>query len=581
MEKKRKAAAEIFVNQYVQQQEPQEVLGDIVSDEQKKEVSKGMKRERRTAARSAPPSASPQVPLPTGRPKTSEELQLEKEPIKVRETGFWRWKRVIVPPNAYVVHTRIGRKAPVTIGLGVSFRYNPYADAYLIVPSAMQTIGVVANCITKEKQGINVLAYVQWQIDDFSIAYRKLDFSDPRDPLGIVNAQLGEQAEAAIKDKISTMSVEEVLTDKAPVIEELTTRLKAVAEGRKQGEEAKNEGLGIKIITVQIREALVSSQRLWNDLQVPFRYQQQKIAHESQLTMESGIRKKELETRQADETREAETMVVIERIKQSKETEAAELRTSEELARFTKEQEAVREKVQLNEQTTVVEQESQQRLKKQAADMEQERVLGTFRRDQEKTLERAKLETEAGKRQKALQIEEVLHALAEEERFNETKAQTVQQQLDRATTLRKAQIEAKTLLQKRQDALKAQIQEANLTRQRKERLVQLELEEKTNQLKLAFQEKELEIARLHQEVRNLVNERALLGRLIEKLPELAAEMPEIHELKVLQTDKGNAAFDTFVSFLAKTLSVAESLGIQWKTGESEQSKPEQESNKKK
>src|SRR5687768_14507507 len=33
--------------------------------------------------------------------KTSEELQLEKEPLRVRETGFWMWKRVIVPPNAY------------------------------------------------------------------------------------------------------------------------------------------------------------------------------------------------------------------------------------------------------------------------------------------------------------------------------------------------------------------------------------------------------------------------------------------------------------------------------------------------
>lgn len=57
--------------------------------------------------------------------KSSEELQLEKEPIKVRITGFGIWKRVIVPPNAYVIHTRIGKSQPVTIGLGISFRYNP------------------------------------------------------------------------------------------------------------------------------------------------------------------------------------------------------------------------------------------------------------------------------------------------------------------------------------------------------------------------------------------------------------------------------------------------------------------------
>ncbi|NJL59631.1 MAG: hypothetical protein HC887_08285 [Desulfobacteraceae bacterium] len=203
MEKKRAAASEIFTNQYIQQQAPAQKTDASID-------AFGCEEMQRTVADS-------KARVLINRVKSSEELQMEKEPLKVRETGFWLWKNVIVPPNAYVVHTRIGRKEPITIGLGVSFRYNPYKDAYLVVPAAMQTIGVVANCITQEKQGINILAYLQWQIDDFSVAYRKLDFSDPRDPLGIVNAQLSEQAEAAIKDKISTMSVEEVLTDKAPI----------------------------------------------------------------------------------------------------------------------------------------------------------------------------------------------------------------------------------------------------------------------------------------------------------------------------------------------------------------------------
>src|SRR5688572_4514884 len=66
-------------------------------------------------ARRAPEQRKSAAPLFSM--KTSEELQLEKEPIQVRETGFWLWKRVIVPPNAYVVHTRLGRKEPVTLGL--------------------------------------------------------------------------------------------------------------------------------------------------------------------------------------------------------------------------------------------------------------------------------------------------------------------------------------------------------------------------------------------------------------------------------------------------------------------------------
>src|SRR6185436_7730289 len=67
--------------------------------------------------------------------------------VDVRVSGFWRWKNVVVPPNAYVVHTRRGHEEPVHLGLGVSFRFNPATDSFLVVPSAMQTIIINANCI--------------------------------------------------------------------------------------------------------------------------------------------------------------------------------------------------------------------------------------------------------------------------------------------------------------------------------------------------------------------------------------------------------------------------------------------------
>ena len=44
----------------------------------------------------------------------------------------------------------------------------------------MQTIIIHANCICKERQGVVVQGYVQWIIDDFETAYRKLDFTDSR-----------------------------------------------------------------------------------------------------------------------------------------------------------------------------------------------------------------------------------------------------------------------------------------------------------------------------------------------------------------------------------------------------------------
>src|SRR5262249_22947343 len=150
--------------------------------------------------------------------------------VDVRITGFGRWKTVLVPPNAFVVHTRRGRAQPLHLGLGVSFRYRPATDSFLVVPGAMQTILISAYSICRELQGVLVQAYVQWIIQDFATAYRKLDFSDPEDPMRLVNLQLKEQAEAAIKDKVATLGVHEVLSDKQPIIEELTARLRSVAE---------------------------------------------------------------------------------------------------------------------------------------------------------------------------------------------------------------------------------------------------------------------------------------------------------------------------------------------------------------
>ncbi len=199
--------------------------------------------------------------------------------IAVRITGFGRWKTVIVPPNAFVVHTRRGRPDPVHIGLGISFRYNPYTDSYMVVPGTMQTILLNAYCICRELQGVVVQAYVQWIVQDIATAYQKLDFADSNDPMRLVNLQLKEQAEAAIKDKVATMGVHEVLSDKQPIIEELTTRLRDVAEG----------GLGLRIVTVQIKEAIVSSTRLWENLQKPFRAEQNQLARLAELAAEEVI----------------------------------------------------------------------------------------------------------------------------------------------------------------------------------------------------------------------------------------------------------------------------------------------------
>jgi len=560
--RKRVSASEAFALTQAKVQEDSQQLEDeiaIAGNAAEPNDAMGATRSLRAKARAAPPPTP--SPPPYSSLVTSEELQLEKEPIKVRESGVWFWKWVVIPPNAYVVHTRMGRASPVTLGLGKSFRYNPYTDAYLVVPAAMQTIGVVANCITQEKQGINILAYLQWQIDDFAMAYQKLDFSDSRDPLGIVNAQLREQAEAAIKDKIATMSVEEVLTDKAPVIKELTMRLKSVAEGHHQDGKYTKEGLGIKIVTVQIREALVSSQKLWQDLQAPFRHEQEKAARISHLDMQNEVKQKELENWQVKETSQAETETAIQRVKQTKHTEALTLRLDEEAIRVKREHDAECQKVELQEKMQLEQQSSEQRLQAQGAAIAQEQALALLQREHDKAVVQQKLTTTANNQQQTLAIEQALHTLAEEARLSTTKNQAEQERIAQETELHKLTQGLNVLLQKHQDSLASQIQAAQLEREQAKQQAELALTLSRQQQAIDVRSKELALLREEQNIHNLINSADLLRRLIEELPYIVENLPDVDELKVLQSNGEDATFNTLTQLVAKILETAEYLGV--------------------
>ena len=297
--------------------------------------------------------------------------------VQVRITGFWRRRTVLVPPNAFVVHTRRGRPKPLHLGLGISFRFNPVTDTFLVVPGATQTILINAHCICQELQGVLVQAYVQWIIHDFATAYRKLDFTDPEEPMGLVNIQLREQAEAAIKDKVATMAVRDVLSDKQPIIEELTSRLRAVAEGEHDSE----QGLGLRIVTVQIKEAVVSSGALWENLQKPYRAEQQRIARMAELEVTQAVTEREMAAGRLTETRKLEIERQLAELRDQNAAVIFDRETAESLRRDERRHEDARAVAELEKQTTL------RRLRlsgeEQAARMEQERQLAELRTQDE------------------------------------------------------------------------------------------------------------------------------------------------------------------------------------------------------
>jgi len=279
--------------------------------------------------------------------------------VDVRITGWWRWRTVVVPPNALVVHTRRGHAEPLHLGLGVSFSYNPAKDSFLVVPGTMQTIMINAYCICRELQGLLVQGYVQWIIADFATAYKKLDFTDIEDPMRVVNVQLREQAEAAIKDKVATMGIDEVLSDKQPIIQELTARLRSVAEG--EGES--DTGLGLRIVTVQIKEAVVSSKRVWENLQKPFRSERARVARLAELEADTVIAARERVAEREQQTAQLEADATIAKLRGLTEAETYDRETAEAARRVHREQETTREAAQLRHDSAL-----------QAAELEKVRV---------------------------------------------------------------------------------------------------------------------------------------------------------------------------------------------------------------
>jgi hypothetical protein len=337
------------------------------------------------ARRQKAPMAQAAGLVAPGRAAVMSPLEVEQptgNAVDVRVTGFWRWKTVIVPPNAHVVHTRRGHAEPLHLGLGVSFPYDPHTDAFLVVPGAMQTILINAKSICRERQGVLVQGYVQWIVQDFATAYRKLDFSDLEEPMRLVNLQLKEQAEAAIKDKVATMSIDDVLADKQPIIEELTTRLRSVAEGAG----GSDKGLGLRIVTVQIKEAVVSSSRLWESLQKPFRAERARVARLAEIEADESIASRELEATRARDTAQVQVDRELATTRSAAEVEAFDRGEAERIRRAKAAQESARALATEAHATALAALELQQ------ARHEREAKLAALKAEADAALERLKTE---------------------------------------------------------------------------------------------------------------------------------------------------------------------------------------------
>lgn len=390
-------------------------MEEVLQQQQRVEQELAPSRKRRSAPPIQQALAMPGAPPPAALPEEPERPRSALDrALDVRITGFLKWKTVVVPPNVYVIHTRRGRTEPVNIGLGLSFSFNPWTDAFLLVPAAVQTLLINARSICKERQGVLLQAYVQWIVEDIQTAYRKLDFSDPDDPMRVVNVQLSEQAEAAIKDKVSTMTIDEVLTDKQPIIEELTTRLRTVSEG------GKGAGLGLKIVTVQIKEAVVSSPRVWENLQRPYRSEQEKNARLAEIENERLVRVREEEEEKAAEIARLAVEAELDGLRHERALEKQKRDQDARLEQQTLEQAFRQKQIEEQARTEAQRRETEQQARLQAMALEIEELEKTHAKlAEQRKIEEAEAALELARLKDKLKREELVRQAAHAEALRE------------------------------------------------------------------------------------------------------------------------------------------------------------------
>jgi hypothetical protein len=181
-----------------------------------------------------------------------------------------------------------------------------------------------------------------------------------------------------------------------------------VAEGSRETE--RSSGLGLKIVTVQIKEAVVSSTRLWENLQKPFRAEREKLARMATLGADAEIARQELATREARERAEMEVERQLALIRDAQERERYDHESAEKARRHQLEQQAEQRVVAERTATDKARREAELELALQQFELAARRIASELEAvGREAELDRVKAEREHARAAAAVQVENLVH----------------------------------------------------------------------------------------------------------------------------------------------------------------------------
>jgi regulator of protease activity HflC (stomatin/prohibitin superfamily) len=205
-----------------------------------------------------------------------------------------RWGFVSAKPSEYLVHVRRGKVRARSSGQGMTCFKWPW-DAVAIIPTSLQRMQFVADQVTLEKVGVNVVGLAVYRIADPLLAFRVLNFAYPERAQQKLEETLNSMFVGAIRRLIANLSVDDCLRKrKSALAVELLREIAPVVGGQGRPDDTTTQGWGVVIDTIEIQEVRVSSESVFAAMQAPFRAAVEREAREARAEAD-----KEIATREA------------------------------------------------------------------------------------------------------------------------------------------------------------------------------------------------------------------------------------------------------------------------------------------
>lgn len=445
-----------------------------------------------------------------------------------------RWGFITANPSEYLICLRGGKIDARRSGQGATVFKWPW-QSVAIVPTSLQQVDFKADQVTREKVGVEISGVAVYRIVNPQLAFRVLNFSFTERASEKLSHTMREMFIGASRRLIANLSIDECLTRRKETISDfLIQEIAPVVSGKGAKDDETDQGWGVVIDSIEIQDVVILSEKVFKDMQAPFRATLSTQAEKAELDRQREVAERRAET----ERRVAEASIQGQRdtrvLKAVAESEAAETEAREVL-KAAETQNVVQKRKQELEQAEAllrIERDRERQFQLLAAQKEQE--LRKLKAEQEKAL--ALVQAEQEQKLARLQAEQA-RALAQ------AQAEETRRSIEARTEL--AALQAEATLRAEQETQARLALKQKLTREKLElegRLALQALEHqhtlRRRQEALAMQEQEQQLILAELRVKAELEARLAAGRALQTL--VSTGLPEM--ARVLQGNLGPISF---------------------------------------